>query len=220
LSGLKSLSNKLSILLSLNDDTKFNLELTNRNQDKSCKELIQDLKHKFNEIQNSQNDLTNHVDLNKKRNNLLEREVDEYKEKYTIVNGLNEELKSEIEFFEEQLQRIQFEEADNFKTINTLTIQVDNLTAHNQELSRMFDPEKMRLLEEKIGEMNTEHKSFEELFDKLIEGLGNSEIGALVREAQNVKIDLNRVKSEVSKFKRELFEDDVLDVDNVTYKKR
>jgi len=56
--------------------------------------------------------------------------------------------------------------------------------------------------------------------DKLIEGLGNSEIGALVREAQNVKIDLNRVKSEVSKFKRELFEDDVLDVDNVTYKKR
>jgi len=207
-------------LLSLNDDTKFNLELTNRNQDKSCKELIQDLKHKFNEIQNSQNDLTNHVDLNKKRNNLLEREVDEYKEKYTIVNGLNEELKSEIEFFEEQLQRIQFEEADNFKTINTLTIQVDNLTAHNQELSRMFDPEKMRLLEEKIGEMNTEHKSFEELFDKLIEGLGNSEIGALVREAQNVKIDLNRVKSEVSKFKRELFEDDVLDVDNVTYKKR
>jgi len=207
-------------LLSLNDDTKFNIELTNRNQDKSCKELIQDLKHKFNEIQNSQNDLTNHVDLNKKRNNLLEREVDEYKEKYTIVNGLNEELKSEIEFFEEQLQRIQFEEADNFKTINTLTIQVDNLTAHNQELSRMFDPEKMRLLEEKIGEMNTEHKSFEELFDKLIEGLGNSEIGALVREAQNVKIDLNRVKSEVSKFKRELFEDDVLDVDNVTYKKR
>lgn len=137
MSGLKSLSNKLSILLSLNDDTKFNLELTNRNQDKSCKELIQDLKHKFNEIQNSQNDLTNHVDLNKKRNNLLEREVDEYKEKYTIVNGLNEELKSEIEFFEEQLQRIQFEEADNFKTINTLTIQVDNLTAHNQELSRM-----------------------------------------------------------------------------------
>ena len=137
MSGLKSLSNKLSILLSLNDDTKFNLELTNRNQDKSCKELIQDLKHKFNEIQNSQNDLTNHVDLNKKRNNLLEREVDEYKEKYTIVNGLNEELKSEIEFFEEQLQRIQFEEADNFKTINTLTNQVDNLTAHNQELSRM-----------------------------------------------------------------------------------
>lgn len=124
-------------MLSLNDDTKFNLELTNRNQDKSCKELIQDLKHKFNEIQNSQNDLTNHVDLNKKRNNLLEREVDEYKEKYTIVNGLNEELKSEIEFFEEQLQRIQFEEADNFKTINTLTNQVDNLTAHNQELSRM-----------------------------------------------------------------------------------
>ena len=59
----------------------------------------------------------------------------------------------------------------------------------------------MRLLEEKIGEMNTEHKSFEELFDKLIEGLGNSEIGALVREAQNVKIDLNRVKSEVNKFK-------------------
>jgi len=58
------------------------------------------------------------------------------------------------------------------------------------------------------------------VIDKLIEGLGNSEIGALVREAQNVKIDLNRVKSEVSKFKRELFEDDVLDVDNVTYKKR
>ena len=59
----------------------------------------------------------------------------------------------------------------------------------------------MRLLEEKIGEMNIEHKSFEELFDKLIEGLGNSEIGSLVREAQNVKIDLNRVKSEVNKYK-------------------
>lgn len=68
-----------------------------------------------------------------------------------------------------------------------------------------FNPEKIRVLEDKLGAMNIEYKSFEELFDKLIEGLGNSEIGSLIREAQNVKIDYNRVKSVISKYKVSVF---------------
>lgn len=73
LNGLKSLNNKISILESLNDDNKYNIH--ENYADKNAKVLLAELKSKFNEIQNKQNDLNNHIELNNKKLNNKELEI-------------------------------------------------------------------------------------------------------------------------------------------------
>ena len=88
----------------------------------------------------------------------------------------------ELELIEQNLQQFRLNEEQNLNTINDLTVQVETLDKENFEVTKNFDPEKIRLLEEKISQMNLEQKSLEELFDKLIDGYGGSSVGTIVRE--------------------------------------
>jgi hypothetical protein len=81
----------------------------------------------------------------------------------------------------------------------------DVLAGENARMGEVFDPERVGILEEKILEIGVEQRSVGELFDKMIDGFGNSEVGALVREAQNIKIDHNRVRSQISRLKVNFF---------------
>ena len=111
----------------------------------------------------------------------------------------------EVEVFEEHVDRMRQGEDQNLTTIGELQNENEYLTAENAKMGQTFDPEKIRILEEKISEMGLETRSIEELFDKLIDGFGNSEIGAVVREAQNIKIDHNRVRCQIARLKVEFF---------------
>lgn len=126
----------------------------------------------------------------------------------------------EVEVFEEHVDRMRQGEDQNLTTIGELQNENEYLTAENAKMGQTFDPEKIRILEEKISEMGLETRSIEELFDKLIDGFGNSEIGAVVREAQNIKIDHNRVRCQIARLKRELFEDDLFEYDGMEGKRK
>lgn len=150
----------------------------------------------------------------------MHQENEDLKTELQSACQVNQELKMEIEVFEEHVEKMRDAENNNLQTIAMLEQDNDVLANENAKMGSVFDPERLKILEDKISEMGLEHRSVEELFDKLIDGFGNSEVGALVREAQNIKIDHNRVRSQISRLKRELFEDDLFEYDGVEGKRK
>jgi hypothetical protein len=145
--------------------------------------------------------LDGHLELYNKKTNLMHQENEDLKAELQLACKVSEELKMEVEVFEEHVEKMREAENQNLQTIGLLEQDNDVLASENAKMGSVFDPERVRILEEKISEMGLEHRSVEELFDKLIDGFGNSEVGALVREAQNIKIDHNRVRSQISHLK-------------------
>ena len=131
----------------------------------------------------------------------MHQENEDLKTELQSACQVNQELKMEIEVFEEHVEKMRDAENNNLQTIAMLEQDNDVLANENAKMGSVFDPERLKILEDKISEMGLEHRSVEELFDKLIDGFGNSEVGALVREAQNIKIDHNRVRSQISRLK-------------------
>jgi hypothetical protein len=131
----------------------------------------------------------------------MHQENEDLKTELQSSSQVNQELKMEVEVFEEHVERMRDAENQNLQTIAMLEQDNDVLANENAKMGSVFDPERLKILEDKISEMGLEHRSVEELFDKLIDGFGNSEVGALVREAQNIKIDHNRVRSQISRLK-------------------
>jgi hypothetical protein len=131
----------------------------------------------------------------------VHQENEDLKTELQSACQVNQELKMEVEVFEEHVEKMRDAENNNLQTIAMLEQDNDVLANENAKMGSVFDPERLKILEDKISEMGLEHRSVEELFDKLIDGFGNSEVGALVREAQNIKIDHNRVRSQISRLK-------------------
>ena len=165
--------------------------------------------------------MNSHIELKDKKITELIHESQKGKEAYNEMEARNYELMGELEIFGEELDNMKNQEDEGFKKLEDLENEKRQLAEENRQMMRIFDPEKIRLLEDKISELQIETKSTEELFDKLIDGYGSgSEVGSTVRLYQNVLIDHNRVKSEIQKNKREMFEDDFIDQDTANYKKR
>lgn len=223
--GLKSLWSKISIISSLNDDSKKSSVIGahdfSNDLNVNGRQIINEQTRKFHDIQNSQQDLNSHIELKDKKITELIHESQKGKEAYNEMEARNYELMGELEIFGEELDNMKNQEDEGFKKLEDLENEKRQLAEENRQMMRIFDPEKIRLLEDKISELQIETKSTEELFDKLIDGYGSgSEVGSTVRLYQNVLIDHNRVKSEIQKNKREMFEDDFIDQDTANYKKR
>jgi hypothetical protein len=149
--------------------------------------------------------LDSHLELYNKKINFLQAENEDLRAELQVACKVGEELKMEVEVFEEHVEKMREAENRGLETVRALEEDNEVLASENKKMGEVFDPERVGVLEEKILEMGLEQRSVGELFDKMIDGFGGSEVGALVREAQNIKIDHNRVRSQITRLKVRFF---------------
>jgi chromosome segregation ATPase len=109
--GLKSLNTKISILSNFSNEKKFSLSSGDTGPEANGKILLKELKNKFNEIQNRQSDLDGHLELYNKKTNFLQTENEDLKAELQVACKVGEELKMEVEVFEEHVEKMR--EAEN-----------------------------------------------------------------------------------------------------------